>query len=40
MNFLFEDIKIKFFIKYNISESEMNEFFRKLKKVIELGFDL
>lgn len=39
-NFPFEDIKTKFLTKHNISESEMNEFLRKLKKAIELGFDL
>lgn len=39
-NFPFEDIKTKFLNKHNISESEMNEFLRKLKKAIELGFDL
>ena len=39
-NFSFEDIKTKFLTKHNISESEMNEFLRKLKKAIELGFDL
>lgn len=38
--FPFEDIKTKFLTKHNISESEMNEFLRKLKKAIELGFDL
>ena len=34
-NFPFEDIKTKFLTKHNISE-----FLRKLKKAIELGFDL
>ena len=38
--FKFEDIKKNFTHKYNISSVDMTDFLQKLKKAIELGFDL
>lgn len=38
--FKFEDLKNNFTDKYNISHGDMKDFLHKLKKAIELGFDL
>lgn len=38
--FKFEDSKNNFTDKYNISDKDMEDFLHKLKKAIELGFDL
>ncbi len=38
--FKFEDLKNNFENKYNISGDDMKDFLQKLKRAIELGFDL
>lgn len=39
-SFPFENIKESFLKTHNISDDDMNEFLKKLRKAIELGFDL
>jgi len=36
----FDKVKENFTARYNISNDDMNEFLGKLKKALELGFDL